>query len=80
MPLVAPSDADASIRARAGKCSRPYQSRASTPSFDGRYLHAAPESIYAKESDERRVTLLVNVWLDWRPGDADPLPSAVRYQ
>ena len=27
-------------------------------SFDGRYLHAAPESIYAKESDERRVTLL----------------------
>ena len=40
------------------------------------YTWAAPESIYAKESDERRVTLLVNVWLDWRPGDAEPLPSA----
>ena len=43
--------------------------------FPGRALLA----LYIGRSiDTRRVPLLVNVWLDWRPGDADPLPSAVR--
>ena len=78
VPLVAPSDADASIQGAGGEVFASLPVAGKHMSFDGRYLHAAPESIYAKESDERRVTLLVNVWLDWRPGDADPLPSAVR--
>jgi hypothetical protein len=76
VPLVAPSDADASIQGAGGEVFASLPVAGKHMSFDGRYLHAAPESIYAKESDERRVTLLVNVWLDWRPGDAEPLPSA----
>ena len=76
LPLVAPSDADAIIQGAGGEVFASLPVAGKHMSFDGRYLHAAPESIYAKESDERRVTLLVNVWLDWRPGDAEPLPSA----
>ena len=78
VPLVAPSDAAVKPQGAGGEVFASLPVAGKHMSFDGRYLHAAPEAIYRKESDERRVTLLVNVWLDWRPGDADPLPSAVR--
>jgi len=41
---------------------------------------AAPDGVFAREGSGRRVTLLVNVWLDWRPEDADELPAAARAQ
>ena len=78
VPLVAPSDSAVKPQGAGGEVFASLPVAGKHMSFDGRYLHAAPEAIYRKESDERRVTLLVNVWLDWRPGDADPLPSAVR--
>ena len=78
VPLVAPSDSAVKPRGAGGEVFASLPVAGKHMSFDGRYLHAAPSSIYRKEIDTRRVTLLVNVWLDWRPGDADPLPSAVR--
>eukprot|EP00240_Pyramimonas_obovata_P004482 CAMPEP_0118928722 /NCGR_PEP_ID=MMETSP1169-20130426/5908_1 /TAXON_ID=36882 /ORGANISM="Pyramimonas obovata, Strain CCMP722" /LENGTH=381 /DNA_ID=CAMNT_0006870767 /DNA_START=134 /DNA_END=1279 /DNA_ORIENTATION=- len=49
--------------------------------FDGRQLHGAPAELRACFPGEpgrgARVTLLVNLWLDSKPGDAQPLPDAV---
>ena len=79
VPLVAPSDATKPPAGRGGECFCCLPRPGKHMSFDGRFLHAAPERIYAAEAgDARRVTLLVNVWLDWRPRDADALPEAAR--
>ena len=78
VPLVAPSDALEPIRGAGGEVFASLPLRGKHMSFDGRYLHAAPDGIFANEAAARRVTLLVNVWLDWRPRDADALPPAVR--
>jgi len=59
-------------------------------SFDGRWLHGAPtalrDAFQGKERSKgkrkrgqeagRRVTFLVNVWLNHRPDDCTPLPDA----
>jgi len=80
VPLVAPSDALEPIRGAGGEVFASLPLRGKHMSFDGRYLHAAPDGIFANEIEKRRVTLLVNVWLDWRPRDADALPPAVRHR
>lgn len=44
--------------------------------FDGRFLHAAPAGMTTEARPRRRVTLLVNVWLNHVPVSAVPLPPA----
>lgn len=64
--------------------------------FDGRFLHGAPATFFPPHSTKRnpaapeakrqkleqrqRVTLLVNVWVNHCPLDAEPLDDAVRQQ
>lgn len=49
--------------------------------FDGRLLHAAPgrlAKLWDGPTTGTRMTLLMNVWLNWKPGDAEPLSSELR--
>lgn len=79
VPLVAPSDGTLPVAGRGGECFASLPVAGKHMSFDGRFLHAAPDGIFKAESEAgKRATLLVNVWLDWRPEDADVLPPAVR--
>lgn len=54
--------------------------------FDGRFLHGASDSIFEgdevsreneNDSSRRRVTFLVNIWLNHIPIESKPLPSSV---
>ena len=83
VPLVAPSDATLPVMGRGGECFASKPVAGKHMSFDGRFLHAAPDGLFPADDDDqakggKRVTLLVNVWLDWKPSDADVLPEILR--
>ena len=80
VPLVSPSDAEKPVAGAGGECFACRPVAGKHMSFDGRFLHAAPDGVYGEDASSAgdRVTLLVNVWLDWKPDDADVLPAAVR--
>lgn len=51
-------------------------------SFDGRYLHAAPSQLASRHilkppENYRRISFLVNIWIDYIPMGVDILPSEV---
>ena len=53
-----------------------YPARGNHLCFDGRKLHGAPLDLRRSPAAERRVTFLVNCWLDHRPSGVREFPAA----
>lgn len=80
-PAKRPRDGGAAL-ATARSCFLSHAERGKSIAFEGRFLHGAPRALApagpaAVVAAPPRVTLLVNVWLGWKPLGLDPLPVRI---